>query len=166
MRYLVIGLAALAAVPAVAYAADSMWGSFEADQGGGVGLQAADGAQLLIKCDKQGARSVYAVVSTKEALVPPALKPVMRPVTITLDGRPPFDDRWRFLGNTAAAVNAGNEASLTRFLGPLSDAQTLQLDFYNDPARRAPTTVRFNVAGAKAAIAQAFSTCKDQPPAG
>lgn len=165
MRHLAMGLAVLAALPVAAQAANSAWGTFAAGGSAGVGVVGSEGAQLMIKCDKAGEKSVYAIVTTRGTLVPPSERPVLHPVKIRFDGKPPVDDRWRFVGNTAAAVNAGNEASLTRFLGGLNNAESLELEFYADPARRTPTTVKFGVAGAKDAIAQAFSTCHDHQPA-
>jgi hypothetical protein len=77
MRYMVIALA-LAAVPAAAQNQASPWQYFE-PAGGTMqaGVVNAQGAQLIIKCDKPGKGQVFAVVVTPEKLVPP-LQPAVR----------------------------------------------------------------------------------------
>ena len=71
MKKLLIG-AALAACSASVLAQDGSWAYFEPE---GAPLQAGvvaeDGAQLILKCDKPGKRSVYAVVVTNTSMVPP-----------------------------------------------------------------------------------------------
>src|SRR5690554_2044131 len=53
MRYLVMGVAA-AALAAGAQAQQPAWGYFDADGSSGAGVQAANGAQFMLKCDKPG----------------------------------------------------------------------------------------------------------------
>lgn len=164
MRYSTLVAAALLAVPAAASAANSAWGFFEANGGAGVGVQSAEGVQLMLKCDKPGANSVYAVVARKASFVPPAQAPVMRDVRIRLDANPPYDDHWRFFENTAMAVNKGNERSLSHLLGGLGQAKAVELLLYYDPKTRVPLNARFDVSGADEAISQVYSTCKDTVP--
>jgi hypothetical protein len=164
MRFSIITISALLAAPAAAQAPQSAWGFFEANGGAGVGVQAQDGTQLMLKCDKPGPTSVYAVVATKEKMVPPAQRPVMREVRVRFDTKSPFDDHWRFFENTAMAVNKGNERSLSHLLNQMPESQALELLLYFDPKSRVPMTVKFNIGGAKAAIDQVFASCKDTIP--
>jgi hypothetical protein len=163
MRYLTIGML-LAAVTASAHGQTSTWGAFDDGETRGVGVQAAGGAQLILKCDKPGPGEVYAVVATQVGLVGPAQSFVMRPVEIQYDDKPPYDDRWRFYEHAAIAINKGTERSLTRLLLDLGEAQTLEVRLDPEPRKRAPITVRFDVAGAQAALAQVFESCRDTLP--
>ena len=165
MRYLIAGLATLAAAPLAAQEPASAWGFFEAGEGSsGVGVQSADGSQLMLKCDKPGANEVYAVVATRENLVPPTQTFVMRPVAVRFDSGTPFDDRWRFYDHSAVAINKASERSLTRFLADLDDARKLEIRL-EPGGRTPPVTLTFDVAGAKEAIAQVYESCKDTIPA-
>lgn len=161
MRYWMIALAA-AAVPAAALA-QSAWGSFEDGAGSGVGLQGSEGAQLLIKCDKPGKGSVYAMIVAPKRLVPPSAKPVLRPVKFQADAGPVRDDRWRFLDQTASAVNTTTEASLKRLFVDLPDAKKLKVTL--DPGQMTPLDLSFDVIGARGAIDAVYASCKDAAPA-
>jgi hypothetical protein len=164
MRYFLNGIA-LAAAPEIALAQSSQWGAFEAGSGSGVGVQAADGSQLMLRCDKPGANEVYAMVAASKNLVPPASTYVMRPVKIKVDDRPAYDDRWRFLERTASAVNLGSERSLTRLLTDLADAKTLKVELYPDTRYKTEiVTVAFNIEGAEEAINLVYEKCQDQRP--
>ena len=160
MRYWMIALAAVA-VPA-AVLAQSAWGSFQDGAGSGIGLQGSDGSQLLIKCDKPGKGSVYAMIVAPKRMVPPSAKPVMRPVKFHADSGPVRDDRWRFFDATASAVDTTTEASLKRLFVDLPDAKTLFVTL--DPGQMTPTDLSFEVAGARAAIGTVFDACKDVAP--
>jgi hypothetical protein len=162
MRYGILGTALVMAAAAGAQAQASTWGAFEADGGFGVGVQGEDGAQLMLKCDKPGAGEVYAVVAVQTGLVPPSQDFEMGPVFGTTDTKPPFDDRWRYYERSVIAINKGTERSLTRFLTNISDAKRLELRL--EPNRRTRVAARFNVTGAKDAIAQVYASCKDQVP--
>ena len=164
MRYWPI-IALLAAAPAGAQQTGG-WGYFEADGGFGVGVQAADGNQLMLKCDKPGKGSVYAAVATKTAMVPPTHSFVPRPVKFRYDEKSPFDDRWRFYTNTAVAVDKGVERSLTHFMLDLPKSKTVELLLYWDTRNPIPLTVKFNVTGAQPAIDQVFAKCQDTLPVG
>jgi hypothetical protein len=165
MRYLVFGvaLAALAAVSATA--ADSAWGFFNTPTGGnGAGVQATDGSQLLIKCDKPGKHSVFAVVVSPLNIAPP-LAPgryESDPVALRMDDAAPWDDNWRFNDKFAMAVDQGNTRSLTRFLEKLQGATTF--DIRMKPVGKGEVHTNFAVAGAKDAIAKVYAGCKDDSP--
>ncbi|MEO7570767.1 MAG: hypothetical protein ABIT16_13955, partial [Croceibacterium sp.] len=135
MRYRITGLGlglglGLAAIAAAAAAQDAapVWQYFEPE---GAPMQAgtisADGAQLILKCDKPGRRSVYSVVVTKARLVPPSSAPFTLDTEVRFDSAAPFSDRWRFYDFSAVAINQGRSTALTRFLRGLVDASTLRL---------------------------------------
>ena len=76
MRYLTIAVALLA-VPVAAQDQASPWQYYEPEGGTmQAGVVNAQGAQLILKCDKPGKGQVYAVVVTPEKLVPPSRAPV------------------------------------------------------------------------------------------
>lgn len=166
MRYLTIGVFFLAAAAGSAQGQGSVWGAFEDGEGKGVGVQAADGSQLMLKCDKPGPGEVYAVVATPVSLVPPAQSFEMRPVTVQYDQRAPYQDRWRFYEHAAIAINKGAERSLTRLLLDLDEAGTLEVRLDPEPRKRPPITVKFDVAGAKLALEQVYQSCNDTVPTG
>lgn len=163
MRYLMIGLA-VAAFSAAAVQAQSAWGTFESGTSSGVGLQGSNGAQLLLKCDKPGKGSVYATVATpKDQLVPPSQTFTMRPVKLRFDGSAPKEDRWRFYQQSAVAIDKSSERSLTRLLTDLANAK--KFDVRLEPGNRTPAVdASFDVGGAKDAIAQVYTACKDVSP--
>jgi len=164
MRYLILG-AALAATCGAAQAQDTAWGFFEAPGGSnGAGVQAGNGAQLILKCDKPGKRSVYAVVVTPESLVPPtATAPFqMRPIEVRFDAKGPVDERWRFYERSAVAIDQTQTKSLTRFLSGLADAQAVRLRM--NPERARYVEESFEVAGAREAIAKVYELCQDDSP--
>lgn len=159
MRRLIVGLV-LAAVPAGALA---QWGSFEAGTSSGVGLQASDGSQLLLKCDKPGKGEVYVAIVTPKNLVPPASSYTMRPVKVRFDDGPVKEDRWRFYTQSAVAIDKGNERSLSRFLAELVNAKKVKVTM--EPGNRTPSAdATFDVDGVKEAIGQAYEGCKDESP--
>lgn len=160
MRYLSIGIA-LAALAGAAQAQSGNWGSFE----NGVGVQGAGGAQLLLKCDKPGKGSVYATVVSPTKLVPPSQTFVMRAVKMRFDGGAMKDDRWRFYETTAVAVNKTSEKSLGMLLAPLADAKKLELTL-EPGGRDKPVDLSFDVGGARDAIGQVYTACKDTSPLG
>lgn len=164
MRYWFLG-AALAALSVGVAAQDSVWGFFTGANGAmGAGVQAPDGAQLLIKCDKPGKHSVFAVVVSPLNLAPPL--PSNRfesdPVTVRMDDTAPWDDNWRFNDKFAMAVDQGNTRSLTRFLEKLQDAKTF--DVHLKPVGKGEVHTTFSVAGAKEAIDKVYAGCKDENP--
>jgi hypothetical protein len=166
MRYWVLGVA-LAALSAGAGAQNSAWGFFGSPgQASGAGVQAADGSQLLIKCDKPGKRQVFAVVvaTTNQARPLPNDQFESFPVTLRMDDKAAWDDNWRFNDKFAMAVNQGNTRSLTRLLEQLADAKTLEGRL--EPVDHAVYNTTFNVAGAREAIAKVYADCKDTNPLG
>lgn len=166
MRYLMVGLA-LGALSAAAMAQESAWGFFGGPgMASGAGVQSSDGSQLLIKCDKPGKHSVFAVVVSALNLAPP-LPPgryESDPVSLRMDDAAPWDDNWRFNDKFAMAVDKGNDRSLTRLIAKLDGAKALQVQLR--PFKLTPVLINFNVAGAHDAIARVYEACKDDNPAG
>ena len=165
MRYLAMGVL-LAAVAGSAHGQAATWGAFEAGEGYGVGLRAADGSQLMLKCDKPGRNEVYALMLTEESLVPPSTTYIIRPVAVRIDDKAPYDDNWRFYEHYVVAIDRGTERSFTRLLTDLGDAKAVELRLYPEVETRTPVTFRFDVAGAKEALAYVFESCKDTNPIG
>jgi hypothetical protein len=166
MRYWVLGVA-LAALSAAAGAQNSAWGFFGSPgQASGAGVQAADGSQLLIKCDKPGKRRVFAVVVATTNLARPLPNDQFEsfPVTLRMDDKAAWDDNWRFNDKFAMAVDQGNTRSLTRLLEQLADAKTVEVRL--QPIEHSQYTTTFNVAGAREAIAKVYADCKDTSPLG
>jgi hypothetical protein len=167
MRHVVMGIA-LSATCVTAQAqnvGESAWGFFEAPDGSnGAGVQASNGAQLILKCDKPGKRSVYAVVVTPHALVPPtASAPFqMRPIELRFDTRAPVDERWRFYERSAVAIDQSQTKALTRFLNGLAGAQTVRVRM--NPERARYIEENFEVGGAGDAIAKVYELCGDDSP--
>lgn len=163
MRYWVLGAVA-AVLSAGATAADSSWGYFQDGTSFGAGVQASDGSQLILKCDKPGKHSVLAVVVAQRNLAPPlpASKFQSQPVEVRMDAAAPYKDDWRANANFAMAVDQGNVRSLTRLLEKLDPAGKMELVLR--PISSTPTTIDFPVAGAHDAIAKVYDTCKDDSP--
>ena len=164
MRYLMLG-AALAAVSAGAYAqAQSPWQYYE-PAGGTMqaGVVSADGAQLILKCDKPGKEEVYAVVVTPDKLVPPQNADfTTRPINLRFDEEGEIEDRWRFYDNSAVAIDKKPAKSLSRLLGELVDAKKVR--FRLNPERARWVEANFEVTGAKEAIDRVYASCKDTIP--
>jgi hypothetical protein len=164
MRNWALGVA-LATLSVMASAQDSAWGFFGGgDSGSGAGVQASDGSQLLIKCDKPGKHSVFAVVvaTTNLARPLPNNKFESYPVTLRMDESSSWDDNWRFNDKFAMAVDQGNTRSLTRLLDKLATAKIV--DVRLKPVEHSIYNTKFNVAGAKAAIDKVYSDCGDTNP--
>jgi hypothetical protein len=167
MRYWMFGVAVAALSAGAATAQDSAWGFFGgAGQASGAGVQASDGSQLLIKCDKPGKHQVFAVVvATLNIAAPlPSNKYESQPVTLRMDEGAAWDDNWRFNDKFAMAVDQGNTRSLTRLLEKLAAAKTVEVHL--KPVAKSPYNTSFNVAGAKEAIAKVYSDCGDVNPLG
>ena len=166
MRYWVLGVA-VAALSAGATAQNSAWGFFGSPgQAAGAGVQAADGSQLLIKCDKAGKRQVFAVVVATSNLARPLPSNQYEsfPVSLRMDDEATWDDNWRFNDKFAMAVDQGNARSLTRLLEQLADAKTVSVQL--KPLDHAIYHTTFDVAGAREAIAKVYADCKDTNPLG
>lgn len=166
MRYWIMG-AALAALSVSAGAQTSAWGFFGGGNGAaGAGVQASDGSQFLIKCDKPGKRQVFAVVVSTLNLAPPVASNRYEsdPVTVRMDQTAPYDDNWRFNDKFAMAVDQGNTRSLTRLLQRLSGASKMEIHL--KPVGKGEVFTTFDVTGAKAAIDKVYADCKDVNPLG
>src|SRR5688500_17528156 len=159
MRYLMIGVA-LAAVSVAAAGQTQSWAYFEQE---GQPLQAgvvnADGAQLILKCDKPGKDEVYAVVVTREALVPPTANAPFsnRPVEYRFDTKAPVEDRWRFYLNSAVAIDKRPTKALTRFLQEMTGATKLHVRLHPDHTHSVEAT--FDVGGAGDAVGRVYDSC-------
>ena len=166
MRYTMIAVA-LAAVPAAAQDQASTWQYFEPDGGPmQAGVVNAQGAQLILKCDKPGKKSVYAVVVTPEGLVPRNSNGAyqMRPAEFRFDENAPVEDRWRFYDHSAVAIDQGSSNSMTRFMGGgLPTASRVRVRF--NPERGRWVEADFQIAGAQEAIDRVYASCQDEKPA-
>lgn len=163
MRNWLIGFG-VAAMAAGVSAQDSSWKYFEPESGPvQAGVVAADGSQLILKCDKPGKGAVYAVMVSTAQLVPPQRDGfTMRPIELRFDAEAPVDERWRFYEQSAVAIDKGSERTLTRFLADLTDATKVRLRL--NPERGRWVEAEFDVAGAHEAIARVYESCKDQVP--
>jgi hypothetical protein len=166
MRYWVTGIA-LATLSVTATAQDSAWGFFGGPgSASGAGVQASDGSQLLIKCDKPGKHQVFAVVVATLNIAAPLSRDKYEsgPVTLRMDQGAAWDDNWRFNDKFAMAVDQNTTRSLTRLLDKLADAKTVEVHL--KPIQKSPYNTSFNVAGAKAAIDKVYKDCGDTNPLG
>lgn len=164
MRYwtILLGVAAISAAGG-AQEPGSAWGAFNGPGGSaGAGVQAANGAQIILKCDKPGKQEVYLTVFTPTRLGGPAARPIMSTVSARFDSKSPVEDSWRFYEQTVVAIDRKTERSLSRFLTGLADAKTVILRM--EPEDRPTVEETFNVTGARAAIAQVYAACKDENP--
>jgi hypothetical protein len=164
MRYFIVGAAlAAAGTMAAAQAPASKWAYFEpAGQPITAGVVNAEGAQFLLKCDKPGKKSVYAVMVNPAALVPTARDPFLLPTEVRFDEASPQEDRWRFVGNSAMAMNASGNQALTRLMDGLPTASRLRLRMYVERGRT--VEVSFDVAGAQEAMTRVYQSCGDDLP--
>lgn len=168
MRYRMMGVG-LAAAAAAASAQDQApsWQYFE-PEGGTIqaGVVAADGSQLILKCDKPGKRSVYAVLATREKLVPATAQAPfqMRSAEFRFDEGAPTDDRWRFYDQSAVAIDSGSIKAMSHFLPGLRTATKLRIRL--NPERARYVEANFNVAGAADAIGRVYASCQDDIPTG
>jgi len=163
MRYMMIAVA-LAAAPAAAQEQTSPWQYFEPD-GGTVqaGVVNAQGAQLILKCDKPGKGQVYAVVVTPEKLVPPSNQPfITRALELRFDTGAPREDRWRYYEQSVVAIDQKPTIALSRFLNELAVASKFHIRL--NPERARYVEAEFDVAGARDAIGRVYTSCQDQSP--
>ena len=163
MRYLTIAVA-LAAVPAAAQNQASPWQYYE-PAGGTLqaGVVNAQGAQLIIKCDKPGKGQVFAVVVTPEKQIPPTNQPfVTRALELRFDANAPIEDRWRYYENSVVAIDQKPTIALSRFLNELADSAKVLVR--TNPERARYVEAEFNVTGAREAIGRVFTSCQDQSP--
>ena len=125
---------------------------------------------MIVKCDKPGKNSVYAVLVSKEPLAKPSAIFTMRAISLRYDGGPTNDERWRYLANTATATDKQGERALAHFIVKAGDAK--QLDVRFDPEGHSNTgssltstpTTTFDIHGASDAFDKVFASCKDTRP--
>jgi hypothetical protein len=163
MRYIIIA-AAVAATPAAAQEQPSAWQYFEPD-GGTVqaGVVNAQGAQLILKCDKPGRGQVYAVVVTPEKLVPPSNQPfITRALEMRFDTGATVEDRWRYYEQSVVAIDQKPTIALSRFLNGLANASRFHIRM--NPERARYVEAEFDVGGARDAIGRVYASCQDQSP--
>ncbi len=163
MRYLTIAVALLA-VPAAAQNQASPWQYFE-PAGGTMqaGVVNAQGAQLILKCDKPGKGQVFAVVVTPEKQVPPSNQPfVTRALEVRFDEGAAVEDRWRYYENSVVAIDQKPTIALSRFLNGLANAQKFRIR--TNPERARYVEAEFNVTGAREAISRVYTSCQDTSP--
>jgi hypothetical protein len=163
MRYIIIA-AAVAATPAAAQEQPSAWQYFEPD-GGTVqaGVVNAQGAQLILKCDKPGRGQVYAVVVTPEKLVPPSNQPfITRALEMRFDTGATVEDRWRYYEQSVVAIDQKPTIALSRFLNGLANASRFHIRM--NPERARYVEAEFEVGGARDAIGRVYASCQDQSP--
>jgi len=166
MRYWIMGVAiAAVAAGSMAQAPASKWGFFEQPgQPLQAGVVAANGAQFILKCDKPGKRSVYAVVVVPENLVPPSTNGAyqMRDAEFRFDERNPVADRWRFYDHSAVAIDQGSSKAMTRIMAELPSGNKLRVRL--NPERARWVEANFEVAGAQDAITRVYGACQDDIP--
>jgi hypothetical protein len=164
MRHLIIAAVLAAAAPAAAQEPASAWQYFEPDGGPlQAGVVNAQGAQLILKCDKPGKGQVFAVVVTPEKQVPPSNQPfITRALEVRFDSGAPVEDRWRYYENSVVAIDQKPTIALTRFLNGLADAAKVRIR--TNPERARYVEAEFDVAGARDAISRVYSSCQDQSP--
>ena len=165
MRYLPIVLA-LAAVPAAAQNQASSW-QYYTPEGGTVqaGVVNAQGAHLIIKCDKPGKGQVFAVVVTPEKQIPPSNQPfVTRALELRFDADAPIEDRWRYYENSVVAIDQKPTIALTRFINEIADSAKFRIR--TNPERARYVEAEFDVTGARDAIGRVYTSCQDTSPLG
>ena len=163
MRYWMIAVA-LAAAPAAAQNQASPW-QYYTPAGGTLqaGVVNAQGAQLIIKCDKPGKGQVFAVVVTPEKQVPPSNQPfVTRALELRFDAGAAVEDRWRYYENSVVAIDQKPTIALSRFLNGLANAQKFRIR--TNPERARYVEADFDVGGARDAIARVYESCQDTSP--
>ncbi len=163
MRYLTIAVALLA-VPAAAQDQASPWQYFEPEGGTmQAGVVNAQGAQLILKCDKPGKGQVFAVIVTPEKQVPPSNQPfITRSLELRFDAEAPIEDRWRYYENSVVAIDQKPTIALTRFLNELADSTKFRIR--TNPERARYVEAEFDVTGAREAIGRVYTSCQDTSP--
>lgn len=164
MRYCVLALG-LAAVSGAVAAQDqaSAWGFFEEGARNGASVRAANGSQLVLKCDKPGRREVHAIVLPAGAkLAAPTTRPISRPITFRFDGGAPRTESWGFFETYAIAQGKSSDRALPRFLNSLRGSSRVHMRF--DTGIGPDVEAEFEVAGAAEAIAKVYESCKDSAP--
>ncbi|HYD25646.1 MAG TPA: hypothetical protein VEB68_12705 [Croceibacterium sp.] len=166
MKFAIVA-AGLVAVAAAASGQEqaSRWSYFEGEGGmTGAAVQAADGSQLILKCDKPGRREVYAMVVSGDArLAVPNQRPISRPITVRADGKSPETGDWRFYERYATALGKTSDRTLARFVVDLRNASSLNMRL--DTGISQDVVVDFDVTGASEVVPHVYEVCKDTMPA-
>lgn len=163
MRYMMMAVG-LVAAPAAAQDQATAWQYFEPDGGTlQAGVVNAQGAQLILKCDKPGKGQVYAAVVTPEKLVPPSNQPfVTRALEMRFDTGATTEDRWRYYEQSVVAIDQKPTIALTRLLNGLANASRFHIRM--NPERARYVEAEFEVGGARDAIERVYASCQDQSP--
>ena len=171
MRNLVLGIsmtalaaAASAQAPAPAPEPAATWEFFEEDGGrNGALVKAADGSQLILKCDKPGRREVHAIVlAPSEKLAVPNDRPISRPIRFQFDGGAPKTESWGFYEHHAIAQGKTSDRALARFIAGLRGTSDVKMRL--DTGIGPDVDLEFGVAGSEAAIAPVYKACNDSEP--
>ena len=147
-----LAAAASAQAPAPAQEPAATWEFFEEDGGrNGALVKAADGSQLILKCDKPGRREVHAIVlAPSEKLAVPNDRPISRPIRFQFDGGAPKTESWGFYEHHA------------RFIAGLRGTSDVKMRL--DTGIGPDVDLEFGVAGSEAAIARVYKACNDSEP--
>jgi hypothetical protein len=159
-----LSTAALAQEQPAAQAPQSAWQNFEQGEMKGAVLQAADGSQLVIKCDKPGRREVYAmIVSPEKKLAAPSSRPVSRPIRFMFDDKSPSTENWRFYEQYTTALGKTSDRALPRFIVDLRKASKLRMIL--NTGIGPDVEMEFDVTGAGDAVTHVYEACNDREPA-
>lgn len=166
MKYSVLALA-LAAASGAALAQDpsSAWEFFEADGGrNGANVRAADGSQLVLKCDKPGRREVHAILlaPSDKRLAVPGPRAISRPITFQFDGSAPRTESWGFYERYAMAQGRTSDRALARFVVGLRGASKVRMRL--STGMSSDVEMDFDTTGSREAIARVYELCKDTAP--
>ena len=165
MRYWILGVAC-AGLSAAALAQESDWQIYDpGNEPAQAAVQSADGWQFIIKCDKPGKGSVYAVVVTTKPLVVTGSKNYQtRPAIISADGGAPDSQVWRYVDQFAMAVDYQHDRNLSRTLEELNGKSRMDIELQPDLMTHVRSS--FNIKGTREAAAKVFQSCKDVDPLG
>ena len=123
------------------------------------GVQNAQGAQLIFKCDEAGANTVYAAIFSPTRLRPPGPRPQVRPLKLRFDDGPRDTFTWRYYDQTVVALNTRRDSTLPPFVADLVNATLLEVEL--QPVDGSPFQLEFNVTGSREAIDRVFASCGD-----
>lgn len=142
----------------------SPWQFFEEDSGrNGALVTAADGAQLVLKCDKPGRREVHAIVlAPSKKLAVPNDRPISRPIRFQFDNGAPRTESWGFYEHHAIAQGKTSDRALARFVVGLRGTSNVKMRL--DTGIGPDVDLQFDVAGADDAIARVYDMCNDNQP--
>ena len=162
MRTTAVIAVALAACAGMAQAQNtSTWAYFEPDDAPlQAGVVSPEGAQLILKCDEPGRRSVYAVIVSPTPLRGSTTRPEVRSIWLTFDAGNRREFRWNYYESSVVAMNSRRDRNLAPFLHNLVEAEALEVRF--DPEDAQPFNVDFAVTGARDAIDRVFESCEDE----